>query len=213
MQIGVYVNNFKDVNELTIPEQTLRKVAILENHICNLISNVQCFSEVKAMKQCIQEFHDLQKSPLKIDSSDFIKVADMLRSQVAAFCEQTKDFEVNSLVSAIKDLAQEIKNINERIDNMEKFGVKKFIHLDVGLLNGELSIPVHSGKVYGELEFSIRTDNILRGRFNMNDNTPITELAKYTEFELLSARGFGRNSLREVKEKLEQYRLSLGMKI
>lgn len=67
----------------------------------------------------------------------------------------------------------------------------------------KLSMPV------ADLELSVRASNCLEsGRVNW-----IWELVQKTETDLMELRAFGRTSLREVKKKLEDMGLALGMKL
>jgi DNA-directed RNA polymerase subunit alpha len=58
-----------------------------------------------------------------------------------------------------------------------------------------------------ELELSIRSNNCLK---NANINT-LGDLVQRTEDEMLETRNFGQKSLEEIREKLAEYGLSLGM--
>lgn len=60
-----------------------------------------------------------------------------------------------------------------------------------------------------EIELSVRAANCL----NNANITTVGELAMKSEQEMLKYRNFGKKSLNEIKEKLEQLGLSLGMKI
>ncbi len=60
-----------------------------------------------------------------------------------------------------------------------------------------------------EIELSVRAANCL----NNANITTVGELAMKTEQEMLKYRNFGKKSLNEIKQKLEQLGLSLGMKI
>jgi DNA-directed RNA polymerase subunit alpha len=59
-----------------------------------------------------------------------------------------------------------------------------------------------------ELELSVRSSNCLKAA---NLRT-LGELVIRTDQEMLKYRNFGKKSLQEIKEKLEEYGLSLGMK-
>ena len=59
-----------------------------------------------------------------------------------------------------------------------------------------------------ELELSVRSSNCLR---NANIKT-IGDLTRRTEEEIAKTRNFGKKSLQEIKEKLRDRNLSLGMK-
>jgi DNA-directed RNA polymerase subunit alpha len=58
-----------------------------------------------------------------------------------------------------------------------------------------------------ELELSVRSSNCLK---NANIRT-IGDLTKKTEDEIAKTRNFGKKSLNEIKEKLKEWNLSLGM--
>jgi len=59
-----------------------------------------------------------------------------------------------------------------------------------------------------ELELSVRAANCLK---NANIRT-IADLVQKTEMEMLKTKNFGRKSLNEIKEILNEMGLSLGMK-
>ena len=60
-----------------------------------------------------------------------------------------------------------------------------------------------------EIELSVRSANCL----NNANITTVGELCQRTEPDMLKFRNFGKKSLSEIKEKLQQMGLSLGMKI
>ena len=64
-------------------------------------------------------------------------------------------------------------------------------------------------KCVEELELSVRSYNCLK---NANIQT-IAELVQKTDGEMLKTRNFGRKSLNEIKEILEDMGLHLGMKV
>jgi len=89
-----------------------------------------------------------------------------------------------------------------------------FVNFDEGDVQGEeeydeteervrqlLSTPVE------ELELSVRSSNCLK---NANIKT-IGDLTKQTEDDIAKTRNFGKKSLQEIKEKLKEWNLSLGM--
>jgi len=59
-----------------------------------------------------------------------------------------------------------------------------------------------------EIELSVRAANCL----NNANITTVGQLAQKTESEMLKYRNFGKKSLNEIKDKLQQLGLSLGMK-
>lgn len=73
----------------------------------------------------------------------------------------------------------------------------------------KLKIASNLQKSVDELELSVRSYNCLK---NANIRT-IADLVQKTEPEMLKTRNFGRKSLNEIKEILEEMDLSLGMKL
>lgn len=71
------------------------------------------------------------------------------------------------------------------------------------------SINPHLSKSVEDLELSVRSANCLRNA----QITYIGELVQKTEAEMLKTKNFGRKSLNEIKQLLQQMDLSLGMKI
>ena len=59
-----------------------------------------------------------------------------------------------------------------------------------------------------ELELSVRSSNCLR---NINVKS-IGDLARLTEDEISKTKNFGKKSLQEIKDKLVEYGLNLGMR-
>ncbi len=72
---------------------------------------------------------------------------------------------------------------------------------------GDESISVLLNTPVEELELSVRSSNCLK---NANIRT-IGELTKKTEDDIAKTRNFGKKSLQEIKEKLQEWNLTLGM--
>ncbi|MCH3917835.1 MAG: DNA-directed RNA polymerase subunit alpha [Spirochaetia bacterium] len=94
----------------------------------------------------------------------------------------------------------------------EHFSV--FINFDEALINSEEEIDEEEERVrkilntsVEELELTVRSSNCLK---NANIRT-IGDLTKKTEDEIAKTRNFGKKSLSEIKEKLKEWNLSLGM--
>ncbi len=89
-----------------------------------------------------------------------------------------------------------------------------FINFDETLVSGDDEIDEEEERVrrilntpVEELELSVRSSNCLK---NANIRT-IGDLTKRTEEEIAKTRNFGKKSLTEIKEKLKEWNLSLGM--
>jgi DNA-directed RNA polymerase subunit alpha len=89
-----------------------------------------------------------------------------------------------------------------------------FINFDEESINGDEEIDEEEERVrtilntpVEELELSVRSSNCLK---NANIRT-IGDLTKKTEEEIAKTRNFGKKSLTEIKEKLKEWNLSLGM--
>ena len=97
----------------------------------------------------------------------------------------------------LKDYLMHFINFNEEFEDEEES-----VDEELEKLKATLNTPVE------ELELSVRSSNCLR---NINVKT-IGDLAMLTEEEISKTKNFGKKSLQEIKEKLAEYGLSLGMK-
>ena len=103
-----------------------------------------------------------------------------------------KKFNPNkSVTSQLSDEAIEFENETKEISE-EQNRLRKLLNMSVN-----------------EIELSVRAANCL----NNANITTVGELAMKSEQEMLKYRNFGKKSLNEIKDKLEQLGLSLGMKI
>ena len=89
-----------------------------------------------------------------------------------------------------------------------------FINFDESLINSNDEIDEEEARVrkilntpVEDLELTVRSSNCLK---NANIRT-IGDLTKKTEEEMAKTRNFGKKSLQEIKEKLKEWNLSLGM--
>lgn len=110
----------------------------------------------------------------------------------------------DALAFAAKILKEQMTvfiNFNE--DQIEQAEEEKFDVKEIKSINPNLSKSVE------DLELSVRSANCLRNA----QITYIGELVQKTEAEMLKTKNFGRKSLNEIKQLLQQMDLSLGMKI
>ncbi|HDQ13688.1 MAG TPA: DNA-directed RNA polymerase subunit alpha [Sediminispirochaeta sp.] len=89
-----------------------------------------------------------------------------------------------------------------------------FINFDEDSINGDEDVDEEEEKIRAilntpveELELSVRSSNCLK---NANIRS-IGDLTRKTEEEIAKTRNFGKKSLNEIKEKLKEWNLSLGM--
>lgn len=89
-----------------------------------------------------------------------------------------------------------------------------FINFDESLINSNEEVDEEEARVrkildtsVEDLELTVRSSNCLK---NANIKT-IGDLTKKTEEEIAKTRNFGKKSLSEIKEKLKEWNLSLGM--
>lgn len=89
-----------------------------------------------------------------------------------------------------------------------------FINFDEDSINGDDEVDEEEERIrtilntpVEELELSVRSSNCLK---NANIRS-IGDLTKKTEEEIAKTRNFGKKSLNEIKEKLKEWNLSLGM--
>jgi DNA-directed RNA polymerase subunit alpha len=97
----------------------------------------------------------------------------------------------------LKDYLLHFINFNEEFEDEEKEYDE-----ELERLNSILDTPVE------ELELSVRSSNCLR---NIDIRT-IGDLAQRSEEEISKTKNFGKKSLQEIKDKLGEYGLGLGMK-
>jgi DNA-directed RNA polymerase subunit alpha len=97
----------------------------------------------------------------------------------------------------LKDYLLHFVNFNEEFEDEEEEYDE-----ELERLRGVLETPVE------ELELSVRSSNCLR---NISIKT-IGDLAQRSEEEISKTKNFGKKSLQEIKDKLSEYGLTLGMK-
>ena len=105
----------------------------------------------------------------------------------------------NALSEAAK-IAKEHFAVFINFNDKDEIGTDDSDEGDESIINW-LNTPVE------ELELSVRSSNCLK---NANIRT-IGELTKKTEDDITKTRNFGKKSLQEIKEKLQEWNLTLGM--
>ncbi len=148
------------------------------------------FSPVKLVKYTVENTRvgqemDYDKLTLEITTDGRITPDDALK-QTAAIIKLHMDVFAEVSKEDI-EFESESKEISEEQNRLRK------------LLNMSVN----------EIELSVRAANCL----NNANITTVGELAMKSEQEMLKYRNFGKKSLNEIKDKLEQLGLSLGMKI
>ncbi len=104
---------------------------------------------------------------------------------------------VADAAKVVKDYLVHFINFNEEFEDEENETNEELERLQI-----VLETPVE------ELELSVRSSNCLR---NINVKT-IGDLAELTEEEISKTKNFGKKSLQEIKDKLQEYELNLGFK-
>lgn len=112
-------------------------------------------------------------------------------------------------VSPRDALAQAAKVVKDHMTPFINFEEEeKILDEEIELTPEEKQLQKILATSIEELELSVRSYNCLK---SANLHT-LGELATRSEAELLKTRNFGRKSLTEIKDKLQQYNLELGMK-
>ncbi|HVU38267.1 MAG TPA: DNA-directed RNA polymerase subunit alpha [Opitutales bacterium] len=147
------------------------------------------FSPVRLVKYSVEQTRvgqmtDYDKLILEIHTDGRIGPDDALKEAAAITKHHLDVFDAVS--SELIEFAAEGKEVSEEQNRLRK------------LLNMSVN----------EIELSVRAANCL----NNANITTVGELAMKTEQEMLKYRNFGKKSLNEIKQKLEQLGLSLGMK-
>ena len=148
------------------------------------------FSPVKLVKYSVENTRvgqemDYDKLILEITTDGRITPDDALK-QSAAIIKHHMD-----VFDEVSNDAIEFENESKEISE-EQNRLRKLLNMSVN-----------------EIELSVRAANCL----NNANITTVGELAMKSEQEMLKYRNFGKKSLNEIKDKLEQLGLSLGMKI
>ena len=148
------------------------------------------FSPVKLVKYTVENTRvgqemDYDKLILEVTTDGRITPDDALKQSAAIFKHHLEVFDEVSKEDI--EFESETKEVSEEQNRLRK------------LLNMSVN----------EIELSVRAANCL----NNANITTVGELAMKSEQEMLKYRNFGKKSLNEIKDKLEQLGLSLGMKI
>ena len=148
------------------------------------------FSPVKLVKYEVQDTRvgqmtDYNKLTLEVWTDGRISADDAVKQSAAIFKHHLEVFE------QVSDEEIEFESEGKEISE-EQIRLRKLLNMSVN-----------------EIELSVRAANCL----NNANITTVGELAMKSEQEMLKYRNFGKKSLNEIKDKLEQLGLSLGMKI
>ena len=148
------------------------------------------FSPVKLVKYSVENTRvgqelDYDKLILEITTDGRITPDEAIKQSSAILKHHLEVFE------QLSDEAIEFENETKEISE-EQNRLRKLLNMSVN-----------------EIELSVRAANCL----NNANITTVGELAMKSEQEMLKYRNFGKKSLNEIKDKLEQLGLSLGMKI
>lgn len=160
------------------------------NQIIGVIPIDSLFSPVTLVKYSVEstrvgKMTDFDKLFLEITTDGRITPEDALKEATAILMHHLEIF--NQFTS--EDIEFEDK---KRAEGEDQNRLRKLLNMSVN-----------------EIELSVRAANCLN---NANILT-VGELARKTEAEMLKYRNFGKKSLNEIKAKMEQLGLSLGMKI
>jgi len=148
------------------------------------------FSPVKHVKSVVQntrvgQMTDYDKLTLDIETNGCITPDEALKEATAILKHHLNVFDT------VTDEKVEFENEGKEVSE-EQNRLRKLLNMSVN-----------------EIELSVRAANCL----NNANITTVGELALKTEQEMLKYRNFGKKSLNEIKQKLEQLGLSLGMKL
>ncbi|MDG1701355.1 MAG: DNA-directed RNA polymerase subunit alpha [Opitutae bacterium] len=148
------------------------------------------FSPVRVVKYSVENTRvgqslDYDKLILEVTTDGRITPDEAIKQSSAILKHHLEVFE------QLSDEAIEFENETKEISE-EQNRLRKLLNMSVN-----------------EIELSVRAANCL----NNANITTVGELAMKSEQEMLKYRNFGKKSLNEIKDKLEQLGLSLGMKI
>lgn len=158
------------------------------------------------------EDRDISMIPIDAMFSPVVKVTYRVEKtrveQSSDFDKLILDVTTNGSVKPADALAQAAKNMKEHLQLF--ISSEEEEEPQTHTLNEEkLKVAMSLRKSVDELELSVRSYNCLK---NANIKS-IYELVRKTDSEMLKTRNFGRKSLNEIKEILEDMGLSLGMNV
>lgn len=152
--------------------------------------------EYKIEKTRVGEEIDFDKLTLSIDTNGAVAPQDVVHYAVSVLRTQLEHFLLAKEIpfNDISTIQEEVVAGQEKIDSD---GPTKGLPVDLFL------------KPIDELEFSVRAHNCLIGAGIKR----VIDLVNLTDDDVLKIKNFGRKSLREVKEILLAFNLSLGMNV
>jgi hypothetical protein len=109
------------------------KLAMLEQHVINLIIPIQNISNVLRSNGSIEELKTLLKlfsQPMKIDDRQLIKSFQEFNANLSDFREEMKNIEDGNKFGELKYIGNRLKNIEESIANIKEEGLKKEVKLN-----------------------------------------------------------------------------------
>ncbi len=130
-----------------------------------------------------------------------IQAAGILKDEYSSFISFEEDL-LKPEREREREKEKEREEEEEEREEEEEIIIPKIIEKDYKKLKESLKMSIE------ELELSVRAFNCLQAA---GINT-LDILVQYTELELLKTRNFGKKSLSEIKEKLSNHNLMLGMK-
>jgi DNA-directed RNA polymerase subunit alpha len=135
------------------------------------------------------------------------KIENSRVGQVTDYDKLIFDVETNGVVSPDDAIALAARIVQDQLQAFINFDEPE-VQLDQGTAE-KLSFNSNLLKKVEELELSVRSANCLK-----NDNIIyIGDLVQKSESEMLRTPNFGRKSLNEIKEVLQQMELNLGMTV
>ncbi len=162
----------------------------VEDQPIGVIAIDSCFSPVTHVKASVQntrvgQMTDFDKLTIDLSTDGCLSPDEALKEATAILKHHLNVFD--SVTEEKVEFENEGKEVSEEQNRLRK------------LLNMSVN----------EIELSVRAANCL----NNANITTVGELALKSEQEMLKYRNFGKKSLNEIKQKLEQLGLSLGMKL
>ncbi len=109
------------------------KLAMLEQHVINLIIPIQNISSILRSNGSIEELKTLLKlfsQPMKIDDRQLINSFKEFNTNLTEFREEMKNIEDGNKFGELKYIGNRLKNIEESIANIKEEGLKKEVKLN-----------------------------------------------------------------------------------
>lgn len=117
-------------------DQILEKLALLENHIINLIIPIQSIGNILKSPNDIQTLINLLNRPIRIEEGKFIDMLSEFKQYAEEFKQDIKELgklELSNTFNEIKYIGKRLNEIENKLGKICKDGIDKHVKVDLTL--------------------------------------------------------------------------------